>query len=270
MSRSLPQVELPDGRRVFCLSRTETPVLFGHVQEYFKHGIEIEPGDIVFDVGANVGLFTMEAWDRCGPDGAVYAFEPIPAVIDALERNVERFHLEGVRALPLGLGRRLEHLTFTFYPRMTAVSTVYPEGWKEELCEIFVNNSDELPDSLRWLHRLPRFVRVAISRVLIEFFMKKETVRSGVTSISEALRELEVERIDLLKLDVEKSELDVLEGIAEDDWPKIRQVVAEVHDIDGRVTTVSELLENHGFEHVVVEQEAGYRNSNIWNFYARR
>jgi hypothetical protein len=34
-----------------------------------------------------------------------------------------------------------------------------------------------------------------------------------------------VERIDLLKVDVEKTGLDVLDGIEEGDWPRIRQLV---------------------------------------------
>ena len=35
-----------------------------------------------------------------------------------------------------------------------------------------------------------------------------------------------IERVDLLKIDVEKAELDVLAGIEPADWPRIRQVVA--------------------------------------------
>ena len=46
------------------------------------------------------------------------------------------------------------------------------------------------------------------------------------------------EKIDLLKIDVEKGELEVLNGIEDADWPRIHQIVMEVHDLDGRVGMV--------------------------------
>ena len=39
-----------------------------------------------------------------------------------------------------------------------------------------------------------------------------------LTTLSDVLREENVTRIDLLKIDVEKSEMDVLLGIDEQDW----------------------------------------------------
>ena len=52
-------------------------------------------------------------------------------------------------------------------------------------------------------------------------------------SMSDVLRETGIDNISLLKVDVEGSEMDVLAGIAKDDWAKIRQIVMEIHDADG-------------------------------------
>lgn len=38
----------------------------------------IRPGDCVWDVGANVGLYSLKFLDAVGPRGAVFAFEPSP------------------------------------------------------------------------------------------------------------------------------------------------------------------------------------------------
>jgi FkbM family methyltransferase len=38
----------------------------------------IRPGDIAFDVGANVGIYTVLLSGLCGPSGRVWAFEPVP------------------------------------------------------------------------------------------------------------------------------------------------------------------------------------------------
>src|SRR6185503_10566749 len=68
---------------------------------------------------------------------------------------------------------------------------------------------------------------------------------------------------------VEKSEWDVLQGIEPEDWQKIRQVVVEVHDLDGRLERMQQLLAEQGFV-VTVEQEAGLVGTNIYSLYARR
>ena len=44
--------------------------------------------------------------------------------------------------------------------------------------------------------------------------------------------------MDLLKIDVERAEKEVLQGILPSDWPKIRQVAMEVHDVEGGLQTV--------------------------------
>ncbi len=96
-----------------------------------------------------------------------------------------------------------------------------------------------------------------------------EHYECGLRTVSEVMREQGIERIDLLKVDVEKSELDVLRGVEEQDWRKIRQVVVEAQDGDGRLARILELLESQGFE-VVVEQDALLKNTAIYNVYATR
>ena len=60
--------------------------------------------------------------------------------------------------------------------------------------------------------------------------LTNKTFTCQFKTISDVIRENHLERIDLLKIDVEKSEEDVLAGIHEDDWTKIKQLVVEVHD----------------------------------------
>jgi hypothetical protein len=58
-----------------------------------------------------------------------------------------------------------------------------------------------------------------------------------------------------VKIDVEGSEWNVLEGIAEEDWPKIRQFVVEAHDVDGRVEKMRSVFENRGYRTVVSQED---------------
>jgi hypothetical protein len=88
-------------------------------------------------------------------------------------------------------------------------------------------------------------------------------VPCAVRTVSQVLREADQDVIDLLKIDVEGAELDVLQGIDEPDWPRIRAVIAEVHDVDGRVDAVRRMLEERGFDHIDVRQDWLFQLTNI-------
>jgi FkbM family methyltransferase len=47
----------------------------------------LDPGDVVYDIGANIGWFSLLAARRVGPEGAVVAFEPSLANADYVRRN---------------------------------------------------------------------------------------------------------------------------------------------------------------------------------------
>jgi FkbM family methyltransferase len=49
----------------------------------------IGSGDVLYDVGANVGFFTLLGSRRAGATGCVYAFEPVEVNVQALRRNLE-------------------------------------------------------------------------------------------------------------------------------------------------------------------------------------
>jgi FkbM family methyltransferase len=50
----------------------------------------LEQGGVFYDIGANVGFFTILAARCVGPSGQVFAFEPEPRNAALLRRNVER------------------------------------------------------------------------------------------------------------------------------------------------------------------------------------
>ena len=58
-------------------------------------------------------------------------------------------------------------------------------------------------------------------------------------------------------------------GIREGDWRKIKQLVLEVHDVDGRLTKIAGLLKAHGYE-VNFDQDKSLQNTVLYNVYAVR
>lgn len=47
----------------------------------------LKPGQTAYDVGANVGFFAVMAAKFVGPEGKVYAFEPVPSCVEKIKKN---------------------------------------------------------------------------------------------------------------------------------------------------------------------------------------
>lgn len=58
-----------------------------HITELAKK--EIKNGDIVLDLGANIGYFTLIFSRLAGPEGKIFAFEPDPTNFSILKENIK-------------------------------------------------------------------------------------------------------------------------------------------------------------------------------------
>ena len=96
---------------------------------------------------------------------------------------------------------------------------------------------------------------------------KRVTFSCRLRTLSEIVDQERVARIDLLKVDVEKSEREVLAGIREEHWDLISQVVVEVHDEHGALKEVQDTLAKHGFE-MIVEQDPQLKGTTIFGVFA--
>lgn len=77
----------------------------GSYEAAFDHALTsaIRPGDVVWDVGANVGLYTTKFSELVGSTGEVVAFEPVPSCYAELTQRARP--LGNVRAFNLALGK---------------------------------------------------------------------------------------------------------------------------------------------------------------------
>lgn len=268
-------VSLPDGTVISCLQKHEVPLVQLEVQSYFTNGIQLKPGDTVFDVGANIGLFSLAAYHRCH-DLRVYAFEPVEAIYKVLCANLERRAPDvAAKTFPFGLASSCKTVPFAYYPRAPVLSTAYPDEAADlTVVKDAVLNSivhlDEAPLAVRCLRWLPKALSAAILHYALRRTLRPEAVTCQLRTLSQVVRDHGIERIDILKIDVEKAELDVLLGVEDKDWPKIQQIVVDVHDDDNRLDTVTALLRKNGLAEIKVEQPPTLKNSNIYTVFAMR
>jgi FkbM family methyltransferase len=261
---------------VSCQQRHEIPLVQLEIQSYFGNGMRLRAGDTMFDVGANIGLFSLAAYQHCGRDLQIFAFEPVAATFELLHancaRNTEEPHVNVFRC---GLSDRSGTADLAYYPRAPVLSTAYPdrEADLKVLKEVVLNrliHLAEAPLALRCLRWVPRALREPLVDCALKAALVPMTAPCEMRTLSDVISEYEVDRIDLLKVDVEKAELDVLNGIAGKDWPKIQQVVVEVHDLDHRIEKITKLLMVAGLRSISVEQPPTLIDTNIFTVFASR
>jgi 31-O-methyltransferase len=251
------RLNLPGGLEVFSLNADETRFVHGEVfgsRCYLQHGIELRDGDCVFDVGANIGMASI-FFSKERRAIRIFAFEPSPAAYQCLKANLE-LHGElqsDARTFECGLSRAPGTAEFTFYPGNSVMSGFHADLEKDRAAtKTFMVNSGFAPRH---------------ADLFLGYKFKKETFPCRLRTLSEIVDEERVTRIDLLKVDVEKSERDVLAGIREEHWSLIRQVVVEVHDEHGALDEVQEILAKHGFD-ATTEQDPQLKGTTIFTVFA--
>lgn len=259
-SSPLKTFDLPNGMSVLHRNRGETEFLYREIFEgdgYLRHGLTIGDNDVVFDVGANIGLFTVFAGTRAR-NARVFAFEPIPPIFATLAGNARVYDVPG-RMFNCGLGSKPETVTFTYYPHNTVLSGRFASAEAERaVVERFLANDQEAQRT-----------DAASMKELLDENLESENFPCVIRTLSDVVREEKLDRIDLLKIDVEKAEWDVLSGIDDATWPLIRQTVIEVHDENGRLQQVLDLLNSKGFT-CVAEEEQMLAGTGLYAVYARR
>ena len=137
----------------------------------------VKPGDIIFDVGANIAAHTPGLAHSVGPSGRVYAFEPADFAFAKLRRN-------------LALNPELEARTHPQQPLLAATPSHTAEP------EIYASWPLKKDDSVHPKHR---------GRLV-------STAHATVDTQSAFVARQEIVRLDFIKMDVDGHELPVLQG----------------------------------------------------------
>jgi FkbM family methyltransferase len=257
--------QLPNGMTVYHVNKHETDFLYKEIfadRSYLTHGITLQSKSCVFDIGANIGLFSLFIKTEC-PDASVYAFEPAPALNRILKLNVGRYG-QSVKVYQNGISDSERDAVFTYYPDYSILSGLHADA-SEDGSVLALGIRHQLAGSHA---KLIEGSDEYINRLVQKKLGRKAEIKCELKTISGIIREAEIRQIDLLKIDAEKSELAILRGIQESDWPKIKQMVLEVHSVK-EVEVVVPMLQLNGFE-IHVEKEDQFVNSEVFNCFAIR
>lgn|GEM_PF-6598181 len=252
--------KLVNGLPLFFLNKSETDFVYSEIFEeniYFQHGITLEHGDTIFDIGANIGMFSIFC-SLYAKNLNIFAFEPLLPIYQTLEKNFKLYDLN-VKQFLHGISNFNGRDKLIYYPNVSIMSGKYAD-----LQEDMENISKTIQNDSTAPH-----LTLSEAEELIANRLKKEEHICEMRTISHVIHEHNIEKIDLLKIDVEKSEMDILGGIQESDWEKVRQLVMEIHDIENRLVDIVSLLKAKGYS-VYYEKSDNLTETNIYNLFANR
>jgi FkbM family methyltransferase len=202
----------------------------------------LRTGMAVVDVGANHGMFSLEAAHLVGREGTVHAFEPAPGTLDVLRRNLAQNDLDGVKVFPCGLGREEGTAMLRVHREYSGLNTLAARD-------------------VTWNRRTLK---------------ADEIVAVTVTTLDRHCDREKLDKIDFLKIDVEGFELGVIQGARGLlQARRIERILLEIGDLTCATAGVAPIevlaeLETHGYHlHAispsgeVVERITGFPESSF-------
>ena len=182
----------------------------------------VSKGDVVFDIGANFGLFTRFLSEAVGTGGQVFSFEPTPDMFAVLSNSSRKLGFGNVRCLNLAVSDHPGQATMSIPIRDDGSRNHY-----EASLETGANGGDA--DSF------------TAEMVTLDGFCEAH----------------HVERVDFIKCDVEGHEISVLRGAREmlaKYRPAILLEVNEPLHVAGHGADVRAVIEEIGYEVSVFDQ----------------
>lgn len=223
--------------------------------------------------------------------GRVVALEPLPVTFEALQHNIGVHHADcadrGVACAPvtplcMGVADgSASSAEFTLFPRAAGWSTMRKFESDAEIMDdmdVYLANalqagSPALGPLLRaagsLLSLAPALYRAVTRAAVLRMLGGKQRFNCPLTTVSEVIHNQGLQRVSLLKVDVERAELEVLRGVQPRDWPIIQQAALEVH-AEHLPTALDVLRRSAGFSAVVAEQTGDLRGTSIHVVYCRR
>jgi amino acid adenylation domain-containing protein/FkbM family methyltransferase len=255
--------KLPNNMAIAHLNKHETDFIYSAIfehQTYLKHGVNFNDNDCIFDVGANIGLFSLFANHIC-KNPKIYAFEPNPAVFKLLKANISLYGSE-IHRFKLGMADTSKTENFTFFQGSSIQSGFYVDAANEKTIAkaVIMNQQKKQAVDIAEL--------VKETDYMLDQRFSPETFAARLATLSNVIEQEDIDRIHLLKINVEKSELDVLKGIKDNDWKKIEQIIVKV-DLQETLDPILSMLIEKGYD-VVADQDALLENTQIHTVYAIR
>ena len=247
--------KMPDGSSLYYLNNYEINMLYKEIyinNTYYKHNIKLADNPFIFDIGANIGLFSIISKLKY-PKAHIFSFEPSPTLYKYLFLNTKNFNPK-IKTFQCGLSYENKDMPFYYYPDYSLMSSFFPKTMQDEIV-IQKNIQDESKITLE--------KSKIISKRLLGNVKK---LNCKTITLSYFIKQKKIKKIDLLKIDAEKSESNILKGINKFDWKKIKKIIIESHN-QKNTNFIINHLKDKGYK-ISVYQEKNFKTTKIKNIIA--
>jgi len=158
VTESTIRLDMPNGVRIVVPNNLHliTPYVIAEQQDWFEDEIRfirgaLRHGDVVLDIGANYGVYTLSIAAQVGGTGAVTAVEPASRTAAYLRESVALNGFDHVDVLQVALSSRLGKLPLSLHPNSELNALIKPtESKSEEFEEVDVLTLDSIYDARSW------------------------------------------------------------------------------------------------------------------------
>lgn len=147
--RSLEKTNVVDieGRKMFLHGNDGLALSLFKVYEPGQTQIvknNVKKGDIVIDVGANIGYYTLLFAQLVGPQGRVYAFEPDPSNFDLLKKSIDLNGYQNVTLIQKAVSNKSGKIKLYLGDENRAINRIYDAGMNDarQSVEVDIVNLD--------------------------------------------------------------------------------------------------------------------------------
>jgi amino acid adenylation domain-containing protein/FkbM family methyltransferase len=259
IAEDLSYTNLPNSLPLFHKNESETRFMYTEIvteDGYMLQNLQLGDKPVIIDAGANIGMFsTLVAtlWQ----EATIYAFEPMPEIYKCLSANAA-LHASGrLIALNEGLSDQSGESELHYY----AMNTVMSGGGS--------NDKELLGDYVRSRYAATGEYSEDVISAVVSEALDATTVVCKMRTLSDVIDDYGLQHIDLVKIDVEEWEQKLMDGIRDEHWAVINNLIAEVHDIDGRMVYLTNFLTSKGFN-IEAQQTSILKGVALYNLKASR
>ncbi len=265
---------LPNGEELYYIDKLSALDIYEEIfveNEYLQYGIDVKDNDVIFDVGANIGLFSLYMAQKAR-DLTIFAFEPVPTIFEVLKANLKNLSAK-IKTYEIGLSDHRETTKIHYYPRVSADSAIVPFDFDLKVSQFVKNYNESIVEMMPRAKHVPKFLRKYVVKAGLRRMYKSEMLDCTLRPLSDIITENEIKQIDLLKVDAENYEWEVLQGINEEDWDKIRQISMEIHTHikggESLLDNIKNLLEEKKFT-FKLDMEGRFAFGGVFMIYAKK
>jgi FkbM family methyltransferase len=142
----LSYVENVHGHKMYLDEADSLKLSWGGSHEPFETQFfeeNIKPGDVVVDIGANIGYYTLYFAKKVSSQGHIYAFEPDPVNFELLEKNIEINGYKNITAVNKALSNKNEKLKLYICEENRGDHRTYDSQQGREFVEINATHLDD-------------------------------------------------------------------------------------------------------------------------------